>query len=300
MAIEAALAEDDFETAYSYVVNRLSPPPGPVYLTSTPSPSSRRPSIPVLSTHRRQQGRQDEDDVSWRAAFLAGRHQSSSLSESLTSAGSSAPSGLRRLEQRMELLSQALLLAPSSHLPEVLDVWQQCEAEMIAVLAREIEVDQRFNDQADRKLPGAFTNETVAVQPRREVGRGAVEEAPIGLFDVARGAAAAFSRSAFPLRGASISGVDGSGDGSRDGSRGKTGIREGLEDSRISSDFGSEAGSIGGSEESGRVRKRDMVANAVTGGLASGLGWVLGKLISHFSLGAVEEALVACFELHVV
>jgi hypothetical protein len=84
------------------------------------------------------------------------------------------------------------------------------------------------------------------------------------------------------------------------GSSGKTGIREGLGGSRISSDFGSEAGSIGGSEESGRVRKRDMVANAVTGGLASGLGWVLGKLLSHFSLGAVEEALVACFELHIV
>ena len=274
MAIEAALAEDDFETAYSYVVNCLSPPSAPMYLTPTSSPSSRRPSVLALSTHRRQQGKEDADDVSWRAAFLAGRHQSSSLSESHTSTGSSAPPGLRRLEQRMELLSQALLLAPSSHLPEVLDVWQQCEAEMIAVLAHEIEVDQRFNDQADRKLPGAFINETVAVQSRREVGRGAVEEAPMGLFDVARDAAAAFSRSAFPLRGASISGLA----RSEDGSRGKAGIGEGLEGSRISSDLESEAGSIGGSEEGGRVRKRDMVANAVTGGLASGLGWVLGKL----------------------
>ncbi|OCL08687.1 secretory pathway Sec39 [Glonium stellatum] len=271
MAIEAALAEDDFETAYSYVVNRLPPPSAPPYLASASSPSSRRPSVLALSSHRRQQAK-DEDDVSWRAAFLAGRHESSSPSESHVSTGSSAPPGLRRLEQRLELLSQALLLAPSSHLPEVLDVWQQCEAKMMTVLAHEIEVDQRFDDQADRKLPGAFMNETVAIQPRREVGRGAVEEAPMGLFDVARGAAAAFSRSAFPLRGASIGGVTGSGDGSR----GKTGTGDGLENSRMSSDFGSEAESVGGSEEGGRVRKRDMVANAVTGGLASGLGWVLG------------------------
>ena len=28
--------------------------------------------------------------------------------------------------------------------------------------------------------------------------------------------------------------------------------------------------------EEGRLRKRDMVSNMVTGGLASGIGWVLG------------------------
>ncbi|OCK78546.1 secretory pathway Sec39 [Lepidopterella palustris CBS 459.81] len=266
MAIEGALAEDDFETAYSYVVNRLTPPSIPAHQSNTSAPTSRRPSIAPGHLISRRRREKDEDDISWRAAFLAGRHRSSPMSTSHTSAGSTAPPGLRRLEQRMELLSQALLLAPPSHLPEVLGVWQDCEVEMTKLLAHENDVEQRFNDQADRKLPGSFASETIAVQPRREVGRGAVEEAPMGLFDVARGAAAAFSRSAFPLHGAATSGRGAGGAPKESGSG----------HARISSDLGSDTGSIGGSEESGRVRKRDMVANAVTGGLASGLGWVLG------------------------
>jgi hypothetical protein len=156
----------------------------------------------------------------------------------------------------MELLSQALLLAPPRHLEEVLGVWQQCEKEMTKVLAEEAEAEERFNDMADRRLPGAFATETIAIQPRREVGRGAAAEAPMGLFEVARGAAAALSKSAFPLRANSSAARGG-----------------GLERS-VDSDVLSDAGSAGGEE---RVRKRDMVANAVTGGLASGLGWVLGK-----------------------
>jgi hypothetical protein len=264
MAIEAALAEDDFETAYSYVVNRLSPPS---YAGTPDTPRSRRPSAVVdyLTSGGRKT---DEDDLSWRAAFLAGRHRSSPMSASYTSAGSAAPPILRRLEQRMELLSQALLLAPPPNLSKVLGVWQECEDEMTTLLVQENAAEQRFNDQADQKLPGAFA-ETIAIQPRREVGRGAVEEAPMGLFDVARGAAAAFSRSAFPLRGSNISTASGGGggaDSARDGGSGHA---------RMSSDLGSESGSFVGSDE-GRVRKRDYVANAVTGGLASGLGWVLG------------------------
>jgi hypothetical protein len=81
------------------------------------------------------------------------------------------------------------------------------------------------------------------------------EEAPVGLFDVARGAAAAFSRTAFPLRGAEI---------------------------KVSSASSEAEGSVGSeAEHAQRVRKRDMVANAVTGGLASGLGWVLGTSFHH-------------------
>ncbi|KAF2183130.1 secretory pathway Sec39 [Zopfia rhizophila CBS 207.26] len=261
MAVEAALEEDDFETAYSYVINRLSPA-SPSDVSPAASESSQRFSMDSNYSVSLQPNDYSED-VSWRAAFLAGRHRSSPLSSSMTSGKSTARPHLRRLEQRMELLSQALLLAPPGHLEEVLAVWQQCEAEMTSLLAEETEIEQRFNDFADRKLPGAFANETVAVQPRREVGRGAVEEAPMGLFDVARGAAAAFSKSAFPLRGSNVS-----------TSRAETRDIEGPQ-GRVSSDLTSESGSIGGGDE-GRVRKRDMVANAVTGGLASGLGWVLG------------------------
>jgi len=239
MAIEAALNEDDFETAYSYVVNRLD--------TTTAAQSSSN---------------EDVDDVSWRAALAAGRHKSNNLSSSTSL---STPPVLRRLEQRMELLSQALLLAPPSALPEVLNVWRKCEEEMTALLARESEDETAFDDRADKGLPGAFVNTTVPIQPRREVGRAAQEEAPMGLFDVARGAAAAFSRNAFPLRG--------QGQATRSPSS-PTHIRN-------ISNTGSETGSIrsDGSEDGGkpgRRRKRDMVADAVTGGLASGIGWVLG------------------------
>lgn len=260
MTVEAALAEDDFETAYSYVVNRLTPstpsPPGtPLAL----SKSSQRFSFGSYDSDARED---DGEDVAWRAAVQAGRHRSS-LSSSSTwgSANTAARPDLRRLEQRMELLSQALLLAPPRHLEEVLAVWQECETEMANLLTEETKAEERFNDAADRRLPGAFA-EAVAIQPRREVGRGAVEEAPMGLFDVARGAAAAFSKSAFPLRGGgdtrTASGSEGHGD---------TG--------RASVDLGSDSGSMHSAGDE-RVRRRDMVANAVTGGLASGLGWVLG------------------------
>jgi hypothetical protein len=257
MAIEAALEEDDFETAYSYVVNRLTPTaPAP-----TPPTSSRRFSFSAIDSDE-QEHEHEAEDVAWRAALRAGRYNSSpSSSNTWSQAGTAARPDLRRLEQRMELLSQALLLAPPNHLEEVLGVWQQCEAETMHLLAQETEAEERFNDAADRKLPGAFDLDTITVQPRREVGRGAVEESPMGLFDVARGAAAAFSKSAFPLRG------------SAHAAAGTTANDDGTPPARRSLDH-SDAGSIGGHDE--RVRRRDMVANAATGALASGLGWVLG------------------------
>lgn len=242
MAIEAALAEDDFETAYSFVVNRLNP--------------SFNPNASKMSSRQ-------QDDVSWRAAYIAGRHRSSNSSQSSSHASVAGSPALRRIDQRMELLSQALLLAPSPSVPEVLTAWRRCEEEMAALLAQETEEEERFNDHADRRAPGAFPTQATYAQPRREVGRGATEEAPMGLFDVARGAAAAFSKSAFPLRAGAGSGAAG----------GQESRRSSVEASRSMSITGSEAGSI----DDGRVRKRDMVANAVTGGLASGLGWMLGE-----------------------
>jgi hypothetical protein len=254
MAIEAALDNDDFETAYSYVVNRLAPP------SNSPVVS------PALSFHRfsigsyfPDQDNDEVDDVSWRAALRAGRYRPSM---SGSRSGFSTRPDLRWLDQRMELLSQALLLAPPSRLEEVLAEWQQCERETETVLAEEAAAEERFDDAADRRLPGAFSLESIAsVQPRREVGRNAVEEAPMGLFDVARGAAAAFSKSAFPLRAMTSS------------TRTQT-SDSGSAQNRVSMDLSSDSGSMDGGD--GRVRRRDMVASAVTGGLASGIGWVLG------------------------
>lgn len=234
MAIEASLAVDDFDTAYSYVVNRLS------------SDDQAKTSHPLTL----------QDDISWRAAYQAGRYRT-------RESGSPA---LRRLEQRMELLSQALLLAPPSALPEVLTVWQQCEQEVNAQIAKEAEEEQRWDEKGDNRVPGGFAaDSSLVVQKSRDPTRSApVEEAPIGLFEVARGAAAALSKNAFPLRGQKRE-IASSTKASRE--RPLSGI------SNESSDDGSAAGATG----SGRVRKRDMVSSMVAGGLASGIGWVIGE-----------------------
>ncbi|KAG9996978.1 secretory pathway Sec39, partial [Aureobasidium melanogenum] len=241
MCVEAALTVGDFETAYSYVVNRLAP----------------QDTIP--SSTSEDQSTAQEDDVSWRAAFLAGRYRPQS----------NAQPTLRRLDQRTELLSLALLLAPPASLSEVLNIWRRCEEETNALLAAETEAEEEFDDRADKRIsvPGGFsdvsTEGMVFGQPRRELGRsnaearrGADEEAPVGLFDVARGAAKAFSRNAFPLRGASAAAAS-SQQQSQMRAQQHEAVHEGMDDA-------------------GRVRRRDMIANTVTGGLASGIGWMLG------------------------
>lgn len=263
MCVEAALAEDDFETAYSYIVNRLSPPDPSAAVA--PSDSATQPPSKQSS----------EDDVSWRAAFLAGRYRPRS---------NAAPT-LRRLEQRTELLSLSLLLAPPSHLSEILGVWRRCEEETSSLLAAETAAEQHFDDRADRRVdvPGGFESQAsegmVFGQQRREVGRmtgGTEEEAPMGLFDVARGAAKAFSRNAFPLRGA----AQASGAAAPSSS-----MAEEDEDAELHHQRNFSAGSA----DAGRVRKRDMLSSAVTGGLASGLGWVLGATPVDHKAGEEEH-----------
>ena len=239
MAIEAALSEDDFDTAYSYVVNRLA--------ADQPRPNT---------TDSLQGSPTVQDDTSWRAAFAAGRYPTSNT-------GNSA---LRRLEQRMELLSQALLLAPSSALSEVLTVWQKCEQQVTALIAKETEEEKKWDEKGDRKVPGEFAADASPIsQNARDPSRSAlVEEAPMGLFDMARGAAATLSKNAFPLRETQKT-ASKYGKSSHDRPMSST------------SNGSSDEGSVGGAGGPGRVRKRDMVSSMVTGGLASGIGWVIGE-----------------------
>jgi protein transport protein SEC39 len=262
-AIIAALSSNDFDTAYSYILTRLSP-------SSTPSDSSSGP----------------VDDTSWRAAYAAGRHRPSS-----SSAADSSPSHqIALLSKRMDLLSLALTLVPSPDpLPDMLTTWQKCDHELSALRAREAAEEKAWDDRGDTltSVPGGFgleDRDIDAAETRRErEKRGAArkarggpaggtrfdeDEAPMGLFDVARGAARAIGTSAFPLRGAGGAQAV------------KVGDREGPQ-SRGSGEYARSitgAGGSGGSGDEGqqRVRKRDMVSKMVTGGLVSGLGWVLG------------------------
>jgi len=270
MAIRAALAEDDFETAYSYVINRLQP-----------ASTGRSVSHPVLSledkeAHKQSRIRRREDpqitlmlmdDFSWRAAFDTGRYRPSNNLSSSTSSLTKGSRELRHTRQRMELLSQALLLAPESHLPEILTAWRRCEEEMTSLLAREEAAEEQHADRGDRRVPGGFgglDEERLYSLPqtRREMGRSAREEAPLGLFDVAKGAAAALGRTAFPLRGADTS----------------TTMTTSGAPSRSSTEETREYAAQGLDGE-GRMRKRDLLFNATSGAtdaLAGGIGWVLG------------------------
>lgn len=271
MAVSSALSSNDFGTAYSYILTRLTPP------SLLPQAASSSSTSPI------------HDDISWRAAYNAGRHRSSAAAAESSPHSRSLHTQIANLSQRMELLSLALILAPSPDpLIEVLGAWRRCDEEMTGLRSRESqeaeEWDRRGDDHrtaatlstvpggfgpTDRELD-AFENEHEHEQRTRRArarhhhhdGTTSYGDAPMGLFDVARGAARAFSKNAFPLHSSTLS--LGSASQRNDGTRTS-------EDMARSSDAASDGETTGP-----RVRKRDMVSNMVTGGLASGIGWVLG------------------------
>ncbi|KAL1883605.1 hypothetical protein Plec18167_002612 [Paecilomyces lecythidis] len=256
LAVSSALSSNDFGTAYSYILTRLTPP--------SLLPNSATPSTTV------------EDDISWRAAYNAGRHRSATQE----SPNPNLQSQIAHLSQRMELLSLALVLAPPEPLPEILGAWRRCDEEISVLHTRENDEAELWDLKGDKAsltaVPGgfgptdteldAFENEQQRARRaharRDRTNRSMYEEAPMGLFDVARGAARAISKNAFPLHSAlSASASSAAADGSNFHGRAS-------EDSSL--------GSPTGEHDEGRVRKRDMVSNMVTGGLATGIGWVLG------------------------
>lgn len=209
MCVEAALSENDFETAYSFAVNRL------VSMASE-----------TVDTG-------EVRDVIWRTCFQAGRY----TSPYAIIAGENTTHGgkvLRVVEMRMELLAQALRVCPPHALAGVLAAWRRCEEELRVGLKEDEEEEERHAAWWGAGAP-----------PGRKT---AENEAPMGLFAVARGAAQALRVSAFPLSvvgGGDLHGID----------------RGGAVDEQV---------------DEHRTRKRDMVSGMVTHGLASGLGWVLG------------------------
>lgn len=268
LAISSALNADDFDTAYSYVLTRLTPPS----ILSKPSSDISK------------------DNISWRAAYNAGRHRSTNNTKA------SNPSfhlQIQHLEQRMELLSLALLLAPHpENLSEILAVWRRCDEELTVLRSQENEAAESWDargDNAGNALPGGFglsdseldARETERQRARRSRARnnasglGGYEEAPMGLFDVARGAARAIGKNAFPLRGPTTAAAPTTTATSLIGKIAVDDIPRRSTDSLGAFSGGESASSDVGSD-TGRARKRDMVSNMVTGGLASGIGWVLG------------------------
>ncbi|PLN80822.1 secretory pathway Sec39 [Aspergillus taichungensis] len=248
LAISSALSSDDFGTAYSYILTRLTPPT----LISSAS-ALTNPAI--------------KDDISWRAVYNAGRYRSPTLTSQ-----TSLQTQITQLSQRMELLSLALILVPTPDpLPEILGAWRRCDEEMNGLRTLEAEEEHAWDARADASLPsttlpggfGPTDTEQDAFDTKQQHARRAsrahhnrlrhAEDAPMGLFEVARGAAMALHKNAFPLRG--------------DGTPQHQQQQSSSTHARAPSDD---------DDSDERVRKRDMVSNMVTGGLASGIGWVLG------------------------
>lgn len=265
MCIDAALTEDDFETAYSYVTNRL----GPLSASTCPL---------------------QNDEYSWRAALQTGKYRRSTTNASsshrrtpsnrIGTGFASANPEIRHLEQRIDCLAIALRIAPKSTLTEMLNAYRRVEEELVSALRvereREEEWDERGEGLAKRSyMPGGFASPgtptrhaTVATAggPKPPAG----EEKPMSLFDLSRAATASAQRNLTALSSLQRSGLGrlaGGLGGAAAGFVGGAGAAE-------------SAGSGGASEDEDghgkRTRKRDQLREAAMGTLVSGVGWLVG------------------------
>ncbi|KAK3955356.1 secretory pathway protein Sec39-domain-containing protein [Pseudoneurospora amorphoporcata] len=197
LCIDAALTEDDFETAYSYILNRLSS-----------RPSRNKSSSPNVTI---------EDDYSWKAALQAGKYRRTSRTVRPTHLGTNASANpeIRHLEQRIECLSTALRIAPTPTLQEILNAYRRAEEELDSALKAEEEAEDAWDAAGDSihahggRVPGAFgtppsrkptaaatgTGSSVAAAAARsskadssrpQLKQKQTEEAPMSLFDLSR------------------------------------------------------------------------------------------------------------------
>ncbi|KAG7139639.1 Protein transport protein sec39 like [Verticillium longisporum] len=243
MCIEAALREDDFETAYSYVVSRISERGGtPARITSDP-----------------------DEEWPWRSALLAGQYVRTAQTIQPTHLGTASGNPeIRHLEQRIDCLSTALRIAPAAQLQEILKTFRRCEEQLDSAVKAEAALEADEDDL--RGMPGGFG----APAPARRVlavpgGRGSTappskasgaDEAPMSLFDLSRATARAASRNF-----AALSSLQQSSGG------GKTHQSEGP---------GNGHGTEGHEDDHHRLRKRDQLREAAMGTLTSGVGWLIG------------------------
>lgn len=174
MCIEAALNEDDFETAYSYVVSRLGYAPG----------NYGDPDYKLL------------DHWSWEAALRAGQYVRTERSQQPTHLGTASSNlQIRHLEQRIECLATALHAAPSAELQLILKSFRRCEEQLDSAIREEAADEAAWDTAGDLKaLPGNFeTKESRPGQPPRNLSASAAakqgDEAPMSLFDLSRATA---------------------------------------------------------------------------------------------------------------
>lgn len=180
MCIEAALREDDFETAYSYILSRSNAKIGTTDLVAA-------------------------DPWSWKAAFKAGQYTRTPQTRQPTHLGTSSGNPeVRHLEQRLECLAIALKLAPSEQMVEVLKTFRRCEEQLDSVIVVEAAQEQAWEVARDgHQAPGSFEvpDRQRQYAPRNLTATAsAAEEAPMSLFDLSRATANMASRSIGGLR----------------------------------------------------------------------------------------------------
>lgn len=287
MCIQAALAEDDFETAYSYVVNRLAalavpaaeaqsqPASRAVSLTPQASFSAAEGDTPpaaltsgggLARAHRAQP---IADDFSWRAALAAGRYRRTARTLRPTHIGTAASDPeVRHLEQRLECLAAALRVAPAPNLPEILSAFRRAEEELNAALRAEHDRIAAWGDrlagQQREAMPGAF--ESLAAGGGgsgggRRVGSGG---------GPGQGAAAGPGKRS--RRGAASDDADAAPMSLFDLSRATALIAQ-----RNLGAGRADAHGIEGDQDPDkpRARKRDQFRDAAMGTLVSGVGWLI-------------------------
>ncbi|TVY80519.1 Protein transport protein sec39 [Lachnellula suecica] len=254
MCVDAALAEDDFETGYSYVVTRLKRIAGPAQ-SRTPEAASQQSGLLAEVAPKTM------DDWSWRAALQAGKYRRTEFTTKPTHLGNASGNPeIRHLEQRMECLAQALRLAPKATLQEIINVFRRCEEELETQTKREAEQEAAWDAQGDdQAMPGGYADTPVRRNQTTSGSSRAAEEAPMSLFDLSK---ASISRAQSGLAALSAA-------------RSTGGYRNPSAATRTSDD-GSRVGTPDSAAIKNTTRKRDQLKNAAVGGLATGIGWLVG------------------------
>ncbi|KAI1079261.1 secretory pathway Sec39 [Whalleya microplaca] len=241
MCVDAALTEDDFETAYSYVVNRLA--------SAGEVPQGKSATGGTTANF----GSANLDDYSWKAALQAGKYRRTARTIRPTHIGTASGNlDIRHLEQRMECLATALRIAPPATLQEILNVFRKCEEELNAAIQAEEAQETAWDDQGDMQaMPGAFSKTVPAGVVRNTTARSSrhAEEAPMSLFDLSRASMARAQRNFSALSSLQRS-----------------------EHARSDEAHDSPHDSSG----QPKARKRDQLREAAVGTLASGVGWLIG------------------------
>ena len=249
MCIDAALTEDDFETAYSYVVNRLA----------TPSTQSKGGSTTARTA--------PPDDYSWKAALQAGKYRRTARTLRPTHLGTASGNPeIRHLEQRLECLATALRVAPPPTLQEILNAFRRTEEELDSAVQAENEQEDAWDAAGDhiQNIPGGFgppparPAQTVASAARSAgIGSSASsrhqeDEAPMSLFDLSRASMLSAQKNLTSLSTLQRTGLG----------RGATAAPSQTEE-------------LGDDGQPKRVRKRDQLREAAMGTLVSGVGWLI-------------------------